>query len=1192
MEADRIFQLLGIEETKDEAKIKQAYRQKLAEVNPEVNPEGFKRLRSAYEEALSLARKEEADIIEEDEVSCLIRRLNVMYQSLPDRLDTSQWEELLGEALFDDLELGEKAKWKVFSYLMDHFRLPYTIWRILDGRFSIRENEQEFKEHLPTNFVDFMLWKSSEQGAEGEFPYEWFEGENRADYDGFISDYNELVNLTRSEKEAEDRQQWERAVEEKIAGMDSYHIIHPWFTLEKAKYAFFLGKKDEAGRLIHELWERYEEDIHLLLWGAIILNDCGEEKKAEEAFHKLLECNQDKNTVFDAHVELGKIHLKRDELIEAREHLLDASDIYHNTVVEELLTECNSRLIEFYTHREGELSVQEGIRLAWCYIQTRRAEEGYSWFADHPILTEDSALCHRAKAILYMTGNHIEEALEETRLWQKAWQQEEERDIDKEAQSFEVEGRCLVKQYVELKKKSDSKGTSKEAEKLRASAFAAFDKALDILPQSIDMLMSKMLFCREVEEYTIMAELCEKLMNLDRTFFWGPFYAQEAYEKLGKAQEVVDTFYAAKEIFAGQPEIYDRAARVFRAYNQFSEVESILRQADEAGVDSPYLKVRRLEIQRRNAKEAEDYRKTDSYAEELIKELEKKRNEQKEEIPDELLADAYMQRAYLQDEAPGSEQKLEVMKSCAFQALKLEKSLRCRYFIGRYFKVYENDSPAAYDHLKTCEEQGMEFEWLDFYLARCQEAFEHWNEAISYYKRAMEKNPEEIDFAWRIGQLYQQKFSRTGQREYYDEAIKYMDIQTNKFGADPEDLWLYATLYTENGEFLRALVKIEEAMERDSGVKFRGRKGQLLRMLGRNKEALESLTKAIELTRENDQDYGFGYAQIKKIFGDTDEQKEGIRWFNAQMPHLKSNEQRIDNLEYIKELYLELGDLEHALEVIKQVNGGTSLKQFVHTSWEEEGERVYNLLEAYRKCLPKEELVVKVNEAVKLMQNPKGKRLKPYLASKAKVFHKLGDIYCNYFQEDTKGLYYYQKALKIMDEKRGTSAVNILLLVRIMGCQWRQGWLEMNQPLVQKFLEKIENDYKEGLELNKSPEELYVQDEKDGKMNLYYIFLVYFYAGKYDKANEYLKRLEEARHCVNCVCEVCTEEWECRGYWALYQKATDRAKFCFQKALEADKSNVDAKRELECLNQEEDGKIPDQPEEKGLSGIFKKLLKK
>ncbi|MCI6813156.1 MAG: hypothetical protein SOX11_06725 [Lachnospiraceae bacterium] len=73
---------------------------------------------------------------------------------------------------------------------------------------------------------------------------------------------------------------------------------------------------------------------------------------------------------------------------------------------------------------------------------------------------------------------------------------------------------------------------------------------------------------------------------------------------------------------------------------------------------------------------------------------------------------------------------------------------------------------------------------------------------------------------------------------------------------------------------------------------------------------------------------------------------------------------------------------------------------------------------------------------------------------------------------------------------------------------------------------------------------------------------------------------------------MCTEEWECRGYWALYQKATDRAKFCFQKALEADKSNVDAKRELECLNQEEGGKIPDQPEEKGLSGIFKKLLKK
>ena len=57
MDRQRIFEILGIEETKEEERIREAYRSKLVSVNPEDNPEGFKRLREAYERALSLARQ-------------------------------------------------------------------------------------------------------------------------------------------------------------------------------------------------------------------------------------------------------------------------------------------------------------------------------------------------------------------------------------------------------------------------------------------------------------------------------------------------------------------------------------------------------------------------------------------------------------------------------------------------------------------------------------------------------------------------------------------------------------------------------------------------------------------------------------------------------------------------------------------------------------------------------------------------------------------------------------------------------------------------------------------------------------------------------------------------------------------------------------------------------------------------------
>ena len=56
MEKTEIFSVLGITETEEEREIKAAYRERLAVTNPEDNPEGFKRLRQAYEEALALLK--------------------------------------------------------------------------------------------------------------------------------------------------------------------------------------------------------------------------------------------------------------------------------------------------------------------------------------------------------------------------------------------------------------------------------------------------------------------------------------------------------------------------------------------------------------------------------------------------------------------------------------------------------------------------------------------------------------------------------------------------------------------------------------------------------------------------------------------------------------------------------------------------------------------------------------------------------------------------------------------------------------------------------------------------------------------------------------------------------------------------------------------------------------------------------
>ena len=67
MEPIEVFQILEIEQTKDERALKNAYRDKLTVTNPEDDPEGFKRLRMAYEEACRYAGTPDAEENEEAE---------------------------------------------------------------------------------------------------------------------------------------------------------------------------------------------------------------------------------------------------------------------------------------------------------------------------------------------------------------------------------------------------------------------------------------------------------------------------------------------------------------------------------------------------------------------------------------------------------------------------------------------------------------------------------------------------------------------------------------------------------------------------------------------------------------------------------------------------------------------------------------------------------------------------------------------------------------------------------------------------------------------------------------------------------------------------------------------------------------------------------------------------------------------
>lgn len=1182
MDIKHCFQVLGIEQTKDEAEIKAAYRSKLVEVRPEENQEGFKRLREAYEGALTYVKKE--DTMEEmaehrGPVKIFLSRLDQLYRTLPRRLHTEQWEELLQEEILEDLELGEEIKWEMFTYLENHYYLPVRIWELLCSHFHISDNEQEFKEHLPVNFVDFILQKAA-GGVQDSFPLEKLSGAEQADYDGFIQDFNVLLKMLEENPQQEQKEEWLKNLGEKIAGMDTYGISHPWYELEKAKLELLMDRKEEAEARLLSIWSSREGDERLLLGGARILNACGKQEEAEAIFRELAEQERINGNVHAAMIELIHICLDREALEEAKEYGEKAREIYASQEVMELLADCNTRLIEYYTLPGRKLAQEEAIRLAQCYLQTGREKEALIYFQEKPLLTADTAECHQIKAVLFFSNQLNREALEEIYQWRGRLPERKEADEPELARSFELEGRTLMRLYLEAVKQNQEK-ESEEAADLKMAARAAFEKAIQQMPQNINFLMAKMLFLGELKEYEEMKELCEQIIQADSRNFWAYYYLQEAHEALGNAQEVIDTFYQAKELYAGWPKIYERAVKVFLYYNQHREAESILRQAEEAGVDSPFLKVKRVEVREKTISSPKEQIEADHYAGQIIDELErllKAEDDGEEEATkadlEKLLAEAYMERVYIHEkEQAGSVRKPDEMELWLMRAIELDDCLWNRYYLGRFYVVWKVDKQAAYRNLKQCEERGMEFGWLDYFLGRSLDEAEDLLErdkAIEYYKKAYEKLPESNNILWRIVSLYRGKFDRTGQEKYVKEALNYSKAQIEAYGADYYDHWQLSRIYRRIGRMEEAIAEMDFALEKRCTAFYLDEKAFLLELSGRTEEAIELYERAIktkwEETKEGDYDHA--YTRMYRIFSRTKQYCEGIRWFEASLSTLRSKEQLDQNLEHIKQLYFSMEDWENALKVIERRYGSISLNDYGCQSWQREGERIEDILEVYSHSLSGEELKQKAEEAVRLLENKEGERLEDDAEGKYGAWEMVKNIYTDCLLDDERGLLFAYKELEQGERIGKDSSEYQGALSDIMGCLWRLGKARECKRYRLLYQESLSLGYRECAEKGKSPEELHLENSIRRRVNLYSLFLLAFFSEENEKAREYCELLANADWCWDCCQKECVEEFLAKGYMALYDGKEAEAQDYFTRANSViDGYNDTALRELRRLEQ-------------------------
>lgn len=1157
-----IFSVLEIEKTKDERLIRDAYRRLLLKVNPEDDQEGFRRLREAYEQALTYARTldeeggsavRETDWMQNGPVGDFLKNVADVYSCLPRRLDAEEWKAIIEDPVLQSLDDGDNARWGLFSYLAENYRLPCRIWRLLDGAFFIEENQQEFREQLPDGFVDYILSKVHQEDRL-DFPYDAFRGAPDADYDGFIRLLFDLI----SERD-EETPEGLNAAAQKLQELDSSGIRHPWCELERARYRFHMGEKEEAKHIVRMLLKENREDERICLTSASILLNCGHTDEAYELYEGYLSGNQTGGGAASAYYHLAAIEEERENWAKAREFAVEARQLQKTGEVFELLKRVNAKLIEQYVSRGEELTEEEARMLGWCFVDTERAKEGLAFFEAHPEYPEDSRRWHKLLAALYRDAGDNRDAeaqeavLQETGRWRYYIEKElEERKAGVEGVLNEeqlkselalccyVEGNALGVRYLQEAELGNAENA--DVRMFYERALKAYDEAIGLEQENTDYRMQKMLLLRERKEYRRVVDECEQILRQDEQHFWACAYMQEAYEKLRMAQAVVDTFYRAKRIYAGNAEIYLRAVKVFAAYEQYQDAMGILNQAAEAGVDGAHpLILEKMNVLNHLAEDKESWQTAVTFACDALKRL------SDENAGDELLSRAFLKRAQLYEDAEEDREKwLEASREDAERALELQDTIEIRYFLGRTYLKYHKEPGKAFEHLKICEERGMTFSWMYFYIAQCHEKFQKWDEAIAYYKKVMDEDPEFRDCCWRIGWLYRRKFARTEQLEYAGQALHYINLQQEKFGDRDQPYRWRANIYMRLREYEKALDEIETGIQKDpdSGMWFL--KGQNLRYSGRYEEAIACYENSIKAKDRYGEDDENSCRNIFQCFLRMKRLDEGVAYFKKMLGQKLSDGVREKCLQNLADLEAEAGHYGRALFWLKKRYGGAEFKRRCCDTWKREAERMEDVLDVWQnfRLYPGEELENLIQDAAVLTEQAyRDKGGDP--AGRALMCHNMGERY--YFCGDhAKSLVYFEKALELAKKADNYDQLKGLWCCLMRACYWL-GDTEKANRYGDEYRRALEKTYEECSDLGRSMEEL-ITSRGVSRSELYRLFCWAYFTGQAEKARRYLSLAESRDMCYWCDEDGCTELWEMKGFLAFLDGRKEEALKYFETA--------------------------------------------
>ncbi len=263
------WMILGIGPTEDEGEIKHAYLEKLPVYHPEEDPEGFKHLRTAMEEALKEAKRIkaereagkasdicESEMLGREEIQDFLKKAEEIYSDYSRRICPEEWEKLLLMPVCQELESQREAGWSLLGFLMDHFHLPHSCYQVFDKAFGWLEEEDELYRHFPEGFVAYLYDRIQEEDS---FRYDILKGKEDFDYDEFCEAFFSLRKAL-GEKNRE-------AVEGILKKMDEMGAEHPDLMVLRIRHeAMQRGHEQQVWEMARNLFATDRDNVATGYW--------------------------------------------------------------------------------------------------------------------------------------------------------------------------------------------------------------------------------------------------------------------------------------------------------------------------------------------------------------------------------------------------------------------------------------------------------------------------------------------------------------------------------------------------------------------------------------------------------------------------------------------------------------------------------------------------------------------------------------------------------------------------------------------------------------------------------------------------------------------------------------------------------------------------------------------------------------